>query len=399
MPLSFRELLDKYLSDSLTNEETLLFNELAHEPANQAEMAQRIDEQLNNEHHNKASQSFLKDINFTMIRQRISEQKRNEHTGFRLLTLSRWWWAAASIILLTGTAIFLVMSSKQSASSRSDIAESAEVQPGRNGAILTLSDGKQLVLDSLGNGVIALQGGAKAIVVNGALEYEASGNEVVYNTMSTPKGRQFHLKLPDGTGVWLNNASSIRYPTVFAGGERRVQVSGEAYFEVKKMNTPFLVNINDQAEIRVLGTHFNVSSYANEGVMTATLLEGAVQVSRQGEKVKLSPGQQARMVANQVEKPGLKTQPVIEVIPNADVEKVMAWKNGAFNFNNTSFDDAMRQLERWYDISVVYEKGIPKNIELYGEITKDVTLNGLLNALKKIGVKCRLENRTLFIQA
>ncbi len=325
----------------------------------------------------------------------------------RVHYLRKWGWAAASILLIVSLGAYLFFNKKSGSDPASSITSSSEILPGKDGAILTLADGSQVSLDSIQNGIVALQGGATARVVNGILQYEGSGNEVVYNTMSTPKGRQFHLTLPDGTAVWLNSASSIRYPTVFNGNERRVEVSGEAYFEVaKNKKIPFRLSVNNKAEVEVLGTQFNVNAYENEKTINTTLIEGSVKVSskydasvvsshppKYPENVTLKPGQQAQLLLA-----GQKTQPGMNIINSADIEKVMAWKNGFFDFNSVDFDAAMRQLERWYDIEVVYEKSIPKNIDLYGRMTKDVKLNDLLIILSKIGVKCRLDSRKLIIE-
>lgn len=321
--------------------------------------------------------------------------------------LRKWGWAAACILLLvTAVTLFLIMSSDRVTSTKTFLAQTSEILPGKDGAILTLADGSRVSLDSIQNGVVALQGGVTAKIVNGTLQYEGVGSEVVFNTMSTPKGRQFNLTLPDGTKVWLNSASSIRYPTVFHGDERRVEVSGEAYFEVaKNKKKPFRLNVNSRAEVEVLGTQFNVNAYEDEGAINTTLIEGIVKVSgytgvqnasskrpEYPEGVILNPGQQAQLVLV-----GRQAQMEMNIIDNADIDKALAWKNGFFNFSNVRFEVAMRQLERWYDIQVVYEKNIPKNIELYGEVTKDITLNDLLKGLSEIGVKCRLEGRRLLI--
>lgn len=348
----------------------------------------------------------------------------------RMPFLRRWGWAAAGVILIISTAMFLVVSSDRPANTKATLSHTAKILPGKNGAILTLADGSQVLLDSIQNGVIALQGGATAKIVNGTLQYEGYGSEVVYNTMSTPKGRQFHLILPDGTEVWLNSASTIRYPTAFAGNVRSVEITGEAYFEVaKNKKMPFKLRVNNKAEVEVLGTQFNVNAYQNEKTINTTLMEGSVRVQAGlheklvGQKTQpgiadisghkpsqalpsdqpaiiLKPGQQAQIanVNNGWPEDETTAKTGIKVINRVDMEKVLAWKNGVFNFNNTDFEAAMRQLERWYDIEVVYPKGTPPKIELYGEMTKDVTLNDLLKGLSEIGVKCQLEDRKLLIQ-
>jgi len=210
--------------------------------------------------------------------------------------------------------------------------------------------------------------------------------------------------LPDGTRVWLNAASSIRYPTVFVKNERKVEVSGEVYFEVvRNTKMPFRVNVNNRTELEVLGTDFNVNAYDNEANMATTLLEGSLRVSQVQEgqqpiqtapanqSVILQPGQQAQISFGQP------TQQKIKVITDADVNKVMAWKNGLFNFEDATLEEVLRQLERWYDIEVVYESKVP-DVALTGKITRGVSLNGLLTALKKMGMHYRMEGRKLIVQ-
>lgn len=337
-----------------------------------------------------------------------------------LSALRRWWWAAASIMLLLSAGTYLLVKTK---TPKHVAVSTTTILPGKEGAILTLANGSRISLDSIQNGVVAMQGGTTVKIVNGTLQYEGKGSEAVYNVMSTPKARKFHVILPDGTNAWLNSASSIQYPTAFTGSERKVAITGEVYFEVASLipageshKVPFIVNINNQAEIEVLGTHFNVKAYDNEPVINTTLLEGMVRITlptgrqaRNAERVTLHPGQQAQILVNQQkmlvdgapakDDAAKKMPPGVTVLNNTDMDKVMAWKNGVFDFNNIAFADAMHQLERWYDIQVVYEKGIPADIELSGKMTKDIPLNDLVTILEKIGVRCRLEGRKLLIQS
>lgn len=296
----------------------------------------------------------------------------------------RLYWAAAAVILAMVTGgIWYAGNSKQERITLAKT-DTAEVQPGRQGALLTLADGTQVLLDTIQNGVVALQGGATAKIVNGALIYEGKG-KAVFNTMSTPRGRQFQMTLPDGTQVWLNAASTIRYPTVFTGSERRVEVSGEAYFEVaRNSKMPFRVSVNNGTDVEVLGTHFNINSYSNENSINATLMQGSIRVRKGDEAVVIKPGEQARV------------QNGIRVEKEVDLEQVMAWKNGLFNFNGSKLEDVMRQIERWYEIEVVYEKGIP-NIPVGGEMSKDIPLKGLMIVLEKLDVHYRMEGRKLII--
>nr|WP_240966322.1 FecR family protein [Pseudoflavitalea sp. G-6-1-2] len=304
----------------------------------------------------------------------------------------KWGWAAAAVVLLTGGALFLFNNpTKVQQPATPQTVVQRTIQPGKNGALLTLADGSQIVLDSVGDGVIASQQGSNAVLKNGALSY--SGNESgepAYNTLSTPRGRQFRLQLPDGSRVWLNAASSIRYPTAFAGNERKVEVSGEAYFEVApNINMPFRVNVNNRANIEVLGTSFNVSSYENEANISTTLIEGAVKVSVDAgsRSAILKPGQQASI------QQGTNN---LAVVNDVDTDKIIAWKNGYFNFGKATLPEVMRQLERWYDIETVYEKGIPET-KFVGKLTRNITLNELFQILDSTGVNFRIEGRKLIV--
>ena len=283
----------------------------------------------------------------------------------------RWQWAAAVIVLVTTFfgGQYLLKKAPDMAQTKNIIKDFA---PGKEGAILTLDDGSQLVLDSLQNGRIASQNGANLILDNGQLTYSPSAKatgEVIYNTITTPRGRQFRVTLPDGSLVWLNAASSVRYPVRFPDHERKIFITGEVYFEVARdAAAPFLVNINNKADIEVLGTSFNINAYDNEEHITATLLTGSVRIRKEGQEHILKSGQQASLLKN------------IQVTENADLEKVIAWKNGFFDFSGVDLEHAMRQIARWYEVEVVYVGKAP-NIRFYGRISRDISLAGLIRGL------------------
>lgn len=290
---------------------------------------------------------------------------------------------AAAIILLLGIGAYLWTTNKKT--NTPALVKTDVIAPGREGAVLTLADGSKMVLDSLGNGVVANQQGVQVLLQNGQLAYDPSGGtsgETVYNTISTPNGRQFKLLLPDGSKVWLNAASSIKFPTAFAGKERRIELEGEAYFEVaKNADMPFRVTMRDATEVEVLGTSFNINAYRNEAAIRTTLLTGAVRLNAFNQSQTLKPGQQA------VIKP---SKEQLEVVQSADLDQVMAWKNGLFNFDDASLEEVMRQLERWYDIDVTYAKGVP-SIRFGGEINRQNTLQDVLQILEKSNVHFRQE--------
>ena len=251
-----------------------------------------------------------------------------------------------------------------------------DVAPGSNKAVLILGDGSRVALDSAGNQTLR-QGTIAIHQQGGQLQYDQQGTEtsVSYNTLSTPRGGQFQIILPDGTKVWLNAASSLRYPTAFTGGERRVEITGEAYFEVaKNAAMPFRVKISREATVEVLGTHFNINAYTDEAAIRATLLEGKIKVM----DVVLNPGEQAQITTG------------INIQRHVDTSAVMAWRYGLFNFEGQNLKEVMRQLSRWYDIEVIYEGTVP-DIVFGGKMLRNINLSQLLKVLEDAEVHFTLE--------
>lgn len=329
------------------------------------------------------------------ISQKISQhipQFNEAPIGIRTVYLRKWGWAAAVALLLTGGAYY--WTSHLHNKPVEIVSAPANIEPGKQGAILTLADGREVVLDSLRNGIVASQSGASIVLSEGQLVYDpttAGSMDVQYNKMTTPAGRQFQVTLPDGTSAWLNAASSIRFPTVFSGNERRVEVTGEVYFDVvRNANQPFIVAVKDKIDIEVLGTTFNVNAYENEHAIRATLINGSIRVgvpsTDHKKAVVLQQGQQAKVVDK-----------LITVADNQDPEKILAWKNGLFNFDGANLEEVMRELERWYDIEVVYENGIPNSDKFIGEMTRQIALTDLLDILKRFQVDFRVEGRKLVV--
>jgi ferric-dicitrate binding protein FerR (iron transport regulator) len=247
-------------------------------------------------------------------------------------------------------------------------------------------------LDSAANGMLATQGASQVIKQdNGQLAYtsdkQAHTAALLYNTLSTPRGGQYRLTLPDGTGVWLNAASSITYPTAFAAHERKVSVTGEAYFEVAKdKSKPFHVQVNDM-EVTVLGTYFNINAYTDEADIKTTLLEGSVNISKGGDTKLLRPGQQAQ-AGNAA---------AIRVVDDVNTSQVVAWKNGLFDFKDADLKAVMRQLERWYDIEVEY-KGAVSGYAFRGKLQRSLNLTQVLHILDEMEVKYTLQGRVLTVK-
>jgi len=281
--------------------------------------------------------------------------------------------AAAALLLLIGGGGYL-LNNQYKEKPAIAVHYKGDVQPGHNGAVLHLSNGSKVVLDSARNGTVATQGTIQAVKVNGELKYVGTASEVVYNTITTDRGRQWQLTLSDGTKVWLNAVSSIHYPLAFTGSERVVEVTGEVYFEVvHNVKQPFRVKVGDQV-IEDIGTAFNVNAYGDEPVITTTLVEGAVRING----VKLKPGQQAAIANDRVK------------VAEANIDQVLAWKNGLFSFEKADIYTVMRQLSRWYDVEVKFE-GVPDNTPFRGEIGRSLTLAQVLKGLEQIHVHFRIE--------
>ena len=264
-----------------------------------------------------------------------------------------------------------------------------DVLPGGDKATLTLANGSTIVLDDAQNGTLAQQGNSKIIKLDGKLSYDPTSKnsrEVVYNTISTPKGGQYQLELPDGSQVWLNATSSIHFPTSFIGTERRIEITGEAYFEIARdPNMPFIVTVNN-AEVQVLGTHFNINAYNDEDNVKTTLLEGSVRFVIDGNINILRPGQQAQLTKEGMTK----------VVSNVDVDEVVAWKNGMFDFENAGIETVMRQLCRWYDVEVEY-KGKADDLFI-AEMRRNIKLSDALKALELTGkVKFDIQGKKIIV--
>ena len=269
----------------------------------------------------------------------------------------------------------------------------AKVEKGISKAILTLANGKKIDLNDAKSGELVKESGLKIYKdKQGRLTYvvQSGGSDatqpISYNTTETPRGGQWHLILADGTNVWLNAASSIRYPIRFTGSERNVELSGEAYFEVaKKKDMPFIVKTNSTT-IRVLGTHFNVNAYEKADTKT-TLLEGAIQASNSSSTILLKPGQQAIATNNASE---------IQ-IKDVNTYESVAWKNGYFIFHNDNIVNIMNQLIRWYDIDVTYHGDVAQK-RFDGTFSNSKDLSELLHALEQTGtIHFKMEGRRVSV--
>lgn len=323
-----------------------------------------------------------KEIDST-IKDRVWERiQKQSYPGSKVIKMNlRRLFIAASIILIASSLVLYYAVNKnqdqQNLSASITTTYLNDIAPGGNKAVLKLSDGSTIVLDSAHNGLLSTQGNSKIIKLkDGQLAYNTSSggkNTVMFNTISTPRGGQYQLQLSDGSNVWLNAASSITFPTQFSGTTREVTIKGEAYFEIAHdKKKPFMVT-NGDLSVQVLGTHFNVKTYSDGPTFQVTLLEGGVNVINENNHVILSPGWQAI----------IKKSGIIDVDRNANIEEVMAWKNGKFIFNREDIQTIMRRLSRWYDIDVAYDGNISAHFG--GTISMEVPISKVFEMLEMTG--------------
>ncbi len=303
----------------------------------------------------------------------------------------RIWLAAASVIVLLGV-FFVYRYTASKPGSVEDIVttDTTLLKPGGNRATLTLADGKVIDLTYAKTGAIESDSGSHVNkTAEGELVYaKDSGvsNTASFHTLSTPAGGQYQVTLPDGTKVWLNAASTIKYPPAFSGNERKVIITGEAYFEVaKNERKPFRVLMPDSTAVIVTGTHFNINAYQNEKMQQVTLLEGSVTVSNAVNVTKLEPGTQASIKNKDITKEKV-----------LDTEEITGWKDGLFVFHDAPIESIMMQLERWYDAKIIYQANIKQLFN--ATILRKEPLAKVLKLLELNGyVHFKTENNTIYV--
>jgi len=298
--------------------------------------------------------------------------------------------AASVLIFFSIAAYFIYKSNIKPAIHQKNTLANNIIVPGGNKAVLTLANGKKVILTNLGNGVINTHAGVKIIKKSdGHLVYTVENNVQkagdIYNTIETPRGGQYQIVLPDGSKVWLNAATTLRYPANFKGlKERHVELDGEAYFEVAhNAACPFIVTAGNQT-VRVLGTHFNIMAYKDEKAVKTTLLQGSVKLTSGSVSGLLKPGEQGSIFNK-----------ALFVVP-VKADEIIAWKNGLFVFNNTDLYTLMRQLARWYDVNIQYDAGVKSDV-FFGKIERSASLTEVLKILELGGVHFRIEGRNLIV--
>lgn len=387
------QMLQRYLRDELSKDEVRqMLDDIVQHPAWAAELPEEdrgraFLEKLQNTPvlPESVSQRMYERLSIE-IRNGKQEQETIIATPVRRLYY-RWRWIAAAVIpVMIVAAYFWQSGNKKKNQPIAHTTIIKDVTPGKNGAVLTLADGSNVVLDSAGNQQIAGQGNVQITNQNGLLTYNSnhgSMEETVFNTLRTPAARQYKLILPDGSKVWLNAGSSVRYPTTFKGKSREVETTGEVYFEVvHNASKPFRVKTGSIV-IEDIGTAFNINAYSDEPFVKTTLVEGSIRLLAGSNNKVLRPGMQGAIKAGSSE----------IAVNNVEVEEIVAWKEGLFNFNNLDMETVMRQIGRWYNMEIVYEDKRPEG-HFSGIIDRNTNLAFILKSLELSGMRFKVETST-----
>lgn len=388
MPLNFEpeDLIIKHLRNELTEEESIALEAWKQKSPKTRELFETLTNEASLAAELKLFKTTDKEAGYNKLQEKLQKPQSMVR---RIPALSRIA-AAAIFILMLSVGGYFYFNKQTIPQSQTDKLVKNDVAPGRYKAKLTLADGTTIVLDSAVAGELTRQG--KTIIQNkdGHLVYEGSGsetsNELIYNTLSTAKGETYASVLADGSKVWLNSASSIKFPVAFSVNERKVEITGEAYFEIAHdASKPFNVSVSG-INVQVLGTHFNINAYVDEATVKTTLLEGSVKVSKGSNTSLLTIGKQA-----EIDRDG-----EIKIV-TADIDEVIAWKNGLFQFESADLKTILRQLARWYDVEIIYEGKVSEKKYFYIE-NKNRTLASVLQTLKAAGIKFRIEGKKLFVE-
>ncbi|WP_291911537.1 FecR family protein [Chitinophaga sp. CB10] len=375
-PEQFATLLQQYLNDTLDAPGLELFRQALQQEQYRQLFEAAIDQQL------LQSPPAGPDE----VKERLWSQLRPAQTP-----RAAWWprvAAAASIALLLSAGIYFWKNHPTTPKAPITAQKNLPV-PGSSKAILTLADGTQVPLDSSG-ATVARQGNASLQLSGGVLAYNGNGTTgpLQYNMLQVPRGGQFRIVLADGSRVWLNAASSLRYPASFTGSDRTVELTGEAYFEIAPApNQPFFVKVQ-HTTIQVLGTSFNVNAYTEEPSIRTTLVEGAIALKTPKATTRIQPGQQASTTADGS----------TQVMAAPDVEEIVAWKNGYFLFNHEKIPGVMRQIARWYDVEVEYAGKVPADREFGGKINRNSSIEEVIRILELSKIHVKLSHHKIIVQ-
>lgn len=405
-------LIFKYLSENITDDELVELHNWAYSNDNNRELFEEIVHSREFQESIKYVIGIDRDAAFRSIQDQI-QVVENAH---KIITLpvrrigKKWYYYAAACVLFIFAAItgmkYFTRSSVKSQSHNTANSTVTDIGPVENKATLILGDGNRIVLDSAHNGMISHQAGADVQKTeSGKIAYNASlvkPDMLEYNTLVTPRGGQYYVQLSDGTRVWLNAATTLRYPSSFSGKERRVELTGEAYFEVATISRkysgqsgaekiPFVVDANGM-EVTVLGTHFNINSYSDEPVRTTTLLEGSVLVMQDGQKGLLCPGEQANIITDNAGEHLTK----LTIDQHVDIYEAVSWKNGKTSFEDADLKSIMRKISRLYDVDITYQGVVPDR-RFMGSISRSSNLSELLKVLELNKIQVELQGRKLIV--
>lgn len=389
MPLQYEpeDLIIKHLRNELTEEESVALEVWKQSSSKNREVFEILINEAGMMDELKLFRATGKETGFKKLLEKLQKPQK---ASVRKIPVWNRVAAAAIIILMFSVGGYFYFNKEGLRQVQTDNVVKNDVPaPKVTKAMITLANGQTVALDSISNGTLATQDDVKVIKnANGEIVYSGSANEVVYNTLSNPRGSKVvNLTLQDGTKVWLNAESSLRFPVAFVGSERRVEITGEAYFEVtKNASKKFLVDANG-VTTEVLGTHFNVNAYVDEETLKITLLEGSVKVLKNNISIIIKPGQQARV------------SDAIKIASAVDTEEVMAWKNGTFSFNRTDMSSIMRQVSRWYDVEVVFKNDEVKGKDFTGTVARKENASEVLKMLEMTGaVHFTIDGRKILVR-
>lgn len=376
------ELEKKWLDGSISaveaEEYANWYNSGQNEPLNIPESIARSRE----EHQLK----MLENILGKLEKENESKTDESDQTPVRKIRTKYFYPIAASLILFLGIGGIWLYNYLRNRESTEIVKQ--DKAPGQSGLVITLEDGREVLIDSIPDGVIAVENGISIIKKDGAIYYEGTSDELAYNTATTKKGRKFELVLPDNSKVWLNAASQLKYPVVFTGKTREVELSGEAYFEVEhNSEKPFVVKAGNQ-RIKVLGTQFNVNNYSDENHIATTLIDGSVEVAAGNEEEIIEPNQQA--ISSNLAA-GIQ-------VTEVNAKECISWVRGEFNFNNADLKTILNQISRWYDIDIQILPGVDQNQIFYGSTNMNQNLSEVLKVLELSGINLTLEGNTLTVK-
>ena len=384
-------LFDRFVNDTYTKKEEEELMSLVNQPENQADLQILIDRLIER----TASDVQMPEYAAASVLKNILQTDKGEIVALKSKRKSLVAWmrvaAAAAVIIFAGATFWILAREDKKADLAYVTKKALPILPGGDHAILTMGDGNTIVLDGIqnekfqnGTANIHKQGG---MLIFNAAQSDNAGSVITYNTLSTPRGGEYQVVLPDGSKVWLNASSSLYFPSAFPGSFRDVVLTGEAYFEVaKNKDKPFRVKAGGM-EINVLGTHFNVNAYEDEMEIKTSLLEGSVKITKGDKSNLLKPGQQG--VINKKEgKIGIR---------EADLSQVVAWKNGLFQFDGADITTIMREIGRWYDVDIVYAGKVPKRL-FAGKIRREAQLTEVLKILELSNVQFTVEGKKIIVE-